>query len=364
MSRNASPNAAGVQLPEGSRPIKAVTIPANPSTMARQVGTDSDSLPPAQACVNAANHLEQKELSANTAPAPSKGLRRLAGIARGRISVWILPLMQRAARAYVGGETLDDALCVAQRLADEGIASTLGLWPSIDASARQVADEYLAAIERSVANGLDCYLSIKPPSLRFSCELAAELAVAAHAHGIRLHCDSHGPEVADPSYAMIETKLLNHSASELSTTLPGRWSRSLSDADWAIERGIKVRVVKGEFPDPADPKRDMRTGFLEVIDRLAGRAHHVAVASHDVPLAAEAIARLRAAGTSCELELLYACPMTKSLLWARENNVRVRLYVPYGKGYIPYAIRHLRRNPKIVWWIIKDLVAARGALSH
>lgn len=341
-------------------------LPTDNSTLDRRVEDDANSsLPLASRFVVAvrADDLERTELSANTAPAPSKGLRRLLGIARGKISVGILPLMQRAARAYVGGETLQDALCVAQRLADEGITSTLGLWPSIDSSARQVADEYDAAIEQLSTSGLDSYLSLKPPSLRFSRELAAELAATAHPFCIRLHCDSHGPEVADASCALIESMLLKHSAHDLSTTLPGRWSRSLSDADWAIERGLKVRVVKGEFPDPAGPQRDMRTGFLEVIDRLAGRARHVGVASHDVPLAAEAIRRLRAADTSCELELLYACPMTKSLRWARENDVRVRFYIPYGKGYIPYAIRHLRRNPRIVWWMMQDLVV-RGISRH
>jgi hypothetical protein len=40
--------------------------------------------------------------------------------------------------------------------------------------------------------------------------------------------------------------------------------------------------------------------------------------------------------------------------------VRVRVYVPYGAGYIPYAIKQLRRHPRIAWWIIKDLVARKS----
>ncbi len=268
----------------------------------------------------------------------------------------MLPLMQRAARAYVGGETLEDALAVARRLADEALPSTLGLWNSADDGTRRVADEYLAAIERLAAAGLDSYLSIKPPALVFDSELAAELAAAAQARGIRLHCDSHGPEVADASCAMMEAMLPHLSASELGTTLPGRWSRSLLDADWAIERGFNVRVVKGQWPDPEDPQRDMRAGYLEVIDRLAGRARHVAVASHDVPMAAEAITRLRDAGTSCEIELLFGLPITQSLEWARENGVGVRMYVPYGREYNPPAIAQLPRNPRFLGWSNKDPV--------
>jgi proline dehydrogenase len=311
-----------------------------------------------------AGQLTQGELPISTAPPSAKGLRRLLRRVRETASICMLPLMQRAARAYVGGATLDDALAVAQRFAAEGFPSTLGLWNSLDAEARQVADEYVAAMERLADMGLDSYLSIKPPALRFDRKLAAELAVVAQARGIRLHSDSHGVDVADPTFAMQEAMLEHLSASNVSMTIPGRWSRSLSDSLWAIEHGCTVRVVKGEWPDPADPQRDMAAGFLEVIDTLAGRARHVAVASHNVPLAADAIARLRDAGTSCELELLFGLPMTQSLAWARANDVAVRIYVPYGAGYIPHAINQLRRNPRIAWWIIKDLVAVRAKAAN
>jgi len=314
--------------------------------------------------MTATDQSQQGEFSSDTAPAQPKGMKRLRSAAKRTVSACMLPLMQRAARPYVGGETVADGLSVAERLAAERFPSTLGLWDTPEDTARQVADEYLLAIERLAASGLDSYLSIKPPALRFDRQLSAELAAAAQARGVRLHFDSHGPEVVDPSTAMLEAMLLKLSSDNLSTTLPGRWSRSLSDADWAVEHGLKVRVVKGQWPDPADPDRDMRAGFREVIDRLAGRARHVAVASHDVPLAAEAIARLRDAGTSCELELLFGMPMTRSLRWASENGVGARIYVPYGKGYLPHAISQLRRNPRFVWWIIKDSVAARFAASR
>src|SRR5207247_3807890 len=117
------------------------------------------------------------------------------------------------------------------------------------------------------------------------------------------------------------------------TTLPGRWKRSAADALWAAESGLTVRVVKGQWADPSNPAQDLRAGFLEVIDQLAGRAPHVAVATHDVPLAAEAIARLRSAGTSCEMELLHGLPMKASLRLARKLAVNLRVYVPYGKAY-------------------------------
>jgi len=268
----------------------------------------------------------------------------------------LLPLVRHVARDHVGGESVDDALCVARRFADEGLPSTLGFWDTAEDTGRQVADIYLGAIAQLAESCLDSYVSVKPPALRFDVSLAAEIARAARRAHIRVHCDSHGPEVATPSHAMEDAMLTVLSPERVSTTLPGRWSRSLGDADWVIAKGLGVRVVKGQWPDPAEPQRDMRAGFLEVIHRLSGRARHVRVATHDVPLAAEAIARLRHAGTSCELELLFGRPMTSALRWAALHRVPVRVYVPFGKGYVPSAIGLLRHNPKLALHVLRSLV--------
>lgn len=289
---------------------------------------------------------------------PPKGLRRIKSTIREWLSPRILKLLQRAAGAHIGGETVDDALIVARRFANANIASTLGFWDSADYTVRQVADIYLASIERVAASGMDSYLSIKPPALRFDHGLAVELATSAEARNVRLHCDSHGPEVVPPSRSLIETMLKRLSAKNLGTTLPGRWARSLYDADWAIEHGIGVRVVKGQWPGPADSDRDMRQGFLDLIDRLAGRARHVAVATHDLPLIIEAINRLSVPGTSCEIELLFNLLTTQALRWGSENDVRLRIYVPFGRGYLPDAIGVLRRNPRLAWRVVRNILSA------
>lgn len=277
---------------------------------------------------------------------------------KARVSASILPVLKYAARPYVGGDTIDDASCVAHRLAREGSASTLGFWDTAEHGGRQVADSYLAAIDRLAAENLDSYVSIKLPALRFDSTLTLELAAAAATRRIRLHCDSHGPDVVDRSNAMLDSMLDGFGAGWLGTTLPGRWSRSLKDADWAIARGLNVRVVKGQWPDPDDPQRDMAAGFLQVIDRLAGRAAHVAVATHDLKLASEAIGRLRAAGTSCELELLFGGRFGPLLNWARANGVATRVYVPFGEGFVPDALGLLRHNPRLIWSIVRNRLMA------
>lgn len=258
-----------------------------------------------------------------------------------------MPLIRRAARPFLGGETISDALCAIAQLKSQNLATALSYWDIGRESVKDVEAVNLAAIAELGPLYADTYLSLKPPALRFSHQAAHALASAAAEHGLRLHFDSHGAEVADLQNAMIETMLGALGPEFLGTTLPGRQQRSLRDADWLSNNSLNARVVKGEWPDPASPKRDPRGGFLEVIDRLAGRAHHVSVATHDLALAREAIGRLRAAGTSCEIEVLLGMPAHALLTWAKTSAVKVRVYVPYGLGFIPNAVGVLRRNPRL-----------------
>ena len=291
----------------------------------------------------------------DTAPPKEFSLRALKSTAVRAVSASMLPLIFRVARKYLGGETIDDALLVAQRLAGESSSSTLGFWDTKDYTLSQVLDIYLSALDRASTSGLDTYLSIKPPALRFDIQSAVKIGVAAQKLGLGLHFDSHGPEAVEASHAILQVLVDQVGAGLLGTTIPGRWERSLGDADWAIARGLSVRVVKGQWPHPSDPHRDMREGFLDVVDRLSGKAPLVRVASHDLPLVVEAVARLRVSGTPLEVEQLLGVTPPKLLQWAAKNNVRVRVYIPFGKGYIPNAVGVLRRNPGLALKVIKGI---------
>jgi proline dehydrogenase len=146
---------------------------------------------------------------------------------------------------------------------------------------------------------------------------------------------------------------------QVGCVLPGRWQRSLRDADLVSRLQIRVRVVKGQWADPEHPDIDLREGFLAVVDRLAGRARHVAVATHDAQLAREALRRLTAVGTPCELELLFGLPMRAARQVARDLGVSTRVYVPYGHSWVPYALSWVRQNPRVLWWVVSDATFGR-----
>lgn len=266
-------------------------------------------------------------------------------------SAW-QPLLQKAARNYVAGPALPDALRLAQSFVDRGIpASTLCFWDAQGDPPRHVADMYLDAVHAIEAARLDSYVSIKAPSLVFDPALVGEIAQAAAEAGIRMHFDSLGAEAADRMFELVERARLY--GAPLGCTIPGRWQRSVRDAERAAHSGLRVRVVKGQWADPladADP----HAGFLKVIDAVSRFAAPVAVATHHPVLAEAAIRKLQAAGTPCEMELLYGLPSRAALQVAGRLGVPVRYYLPYGHAWLPYALRQARRDPRILWWVLRD----------
>lgn len=260
-----------------------------------------------------------------------------------------------ASRAYVPGPHLSDAMKWAHRMERRGVGCTLGYFNADDEAVDAVMAQDLAAM--AALDGVEGgYLSVKVPSLGYDTAALRRLADEAHARGQRLHFDSHGPETGTPTIAALGR--LVGAGRKLGLTVPARWKRSLEDVDWALANDVRVRVVKGQWACPDQPDADLRESFLAVIDRLAGRASEVAVATHDAPLAREALRRLQAAGTPCELELLCGLPRRDAMAVARELKVPVRLYIPFGQAWLPYALDQAVRSPKMLWWMVRDTFSA------
>jgi proline dehydrogenase len=274
-------------------------------------------------------------------------------------SVWEA-IAKHAGKAYIAGHELGDAMSACRRLFGFGFGGTICFWNVESDSPKRIVDTYIYALALLAKEKMDCYLSIKLPSLSYDGELFNELLEQARHTNTLLHFDSLEHETADRTFSMITHAARSYP--HLGCTLPGRWLRSVVDADIAVALGLYVRVVKGQWPDPQHREMDPREGFLNIIDRLAGRARFVAVATHDPKLARTALERLRQAGTPCSLELLYGLPMKPALKVGGELDVPVRVYVPFGYGRLPYSLTHARRNPRVFWWLLRDLIGSGSPL--
>jgi proline dehydrogenase len=256
----------------------------------------------------------------------------------------------------VSPKNLSEGLHVCRTLHMHGICSTLGKFSKGGDDPAPIVSEYQLASDalKGVTDRDYFYLSLKPPALDFDIRHGAAIASVALQNGHGVHFDSHKHIQADPTIRLIEQVMDQNVPSKaangrwnFSVTLPSRWRRSLEDAQWAINKGVRVRLVKGEFKAAySSEEMDPGKGFLQLIDRLAGRVPEIAVASHDYKLAGEAIARCKNSGTRVQLELLFGMPSGRMLSLSSEMGVPVRFYVPYGDTLLVYGIRYFLENPR------------------
>jgi proline dehydrogenase len=264
-------------------------------------------------------------------------------------------LVERAARSYVVGPGLADAVACATALARDGVGATLAYWNDVGEDPRAVCSAYVDAADGLAAAGLSGYVSIKLPALGTSPAHVDAVAARCSERGLTLHFDSLA--VAQQAAVFEHSDRLSRRGIRLGCTLPARFGRSCADAELAVTQRLRVRVVKGQWEDPHRPT-EPRAGFLRLMEALAGRAAHVAVATHDPVLAEQSLHILLAKGTPAELELLFGLPSRGARAVAARLAVPVRMYLPYGRAWLPYSVSAMRRNPKVFWWFLTD--ALRG----
>lgn len=237
-----------------------------------------------------------------------------------------------------------DPARLARTIREQGLALTFGYFAADAAPSRAIVAAYSGLADSLRASGADGYLSVKAPQIGFDADAVGRIA----ANGVELLFDAHGPDQADRTLALA----LRFTAG---CALPARWRRSLGDARGLRDTAIRIRLVKGEWADPQPEAGDLNAAYLELAAELAGRSAPVAVATHDPVLAQRALGLLKAAGTPCELEQLRGLPRRRTMGVAREQQVPVRIYLPQGPGWWPYAINQALARPYLPGWWLNDL---------
>ncbi len=243
----------------------------------------------------------------------------------------------------VPGVTARDAAAHWARLGRRGLATTAGYFGAVDATCETVAganEELAAALARE---GCDTLLALKAPALAFDAGRVRAIA----AMGVPMVFDA----LAE-SHAARTLPLAEELGAGLA--LPARWGRSAADAERLRDGPCRIRLVKGEWADPAGDVPDIAQSFLDLAGNLAGRRATVAIATHDPALAEAALGLLQAAGTPCELEQLRGLPRRRTTTVAQRLGVAVRLYHPFGPGWWSYAVDKALGRPYLPVWALKD----------
>lgn len=265
-------------------------------------------------------------------------------------------VVSRIASRHVAGNKLQDALKICAWANSRGYNYILSAWQNGELTELSEEDKnknmesFISALTSVKKNSGNAYLSIKLDALGYDYALFYELLEMAKAARVRLHIDSLAPDSCDTNFRFLEDTSDYHDF--LGCTLPSRWKRSLDDADKAIDLGLSVRLVKGQWEDPFN-KIDSRDNYLALAEKLAGKVPYIGIATHDKKLAVQTIQLLKGKQDHFELEQFFSLPLNGISL-AKKYSVPYRLYISYGHPAIPYNYRFAMTRPALGVWMISD----------
>lgn len=289
-----------------------------------------------------------------------------------RIHAFVLRqrMARRAARRFVAGETLDEALGVVDLLAAEGYFLSLNLLGENTTSpqeARAATEAYTEAATRLRGRPVDCYISVKLTQLGLDLDtdLAADnlrrLLEATRADGRFVRVDmEHSPHI-DRTLEVI-TRLKAEGYDALGAVIQAYLYRSEDDVDRLLKLGIPIRLCKGAYAEPSTiaypHKRDVDANFIRLQQRLLRDSVSHAIATHDERLIQAAVSQVEKEGIPrghCEFQFIYGIrrDLQERLL---RGGYRVRIYVPYGTHWYPYLMRRMAERPANLAFILRNLL--------
>lgn len=299
-----------------------------------------------------------------------RALLALSENRRARELVLRNPLARRAARRFVAGETLDDALAAADRLATAGFLTSLNLLGErtvSGADAEAAAVGYEEILERLRDRTMDCYVAVKLTQLGLdvSEDLASRLLrrilERARPAGTLVRIDMEHSMYVDATLRILK-RLRGEGFEALGAVIQAYLYRSAQDLEHLLALGIPIRLVKGAYMEPAaiayPKKRDVDAAYERLMRRLLTDAGYHAIATHDERLIRAALRFAHEQGRApeaFEFQMIYG--VRRDLQeWLRREGARIRVYIPFGVQWYPYFMRRLAERPANLMFLLRNIV--------
>ena len=285
-------------------------------------------------------------------------------------------------RRYVAGEShLEGCARAMSLMQEDGIRASLffaGEYVKDPELVLQTVRQKQAVAAALGAQGLDVHVSVDPTQIgqMISPDLVEEQALrlaegiaALTGAGQGVHClmlDMEDASLNDPTIALHDR--LQDRGLPVALTLQAYLHRSEADLARQIQRGSRVRLVKGAFaagPDlalqgTAEIKRNSRRLIAMMFSQEAReRGFYPIIATHDERLQRFAMDLARQNGWAhgdYEFEMLLGVRETLARDLARRGE-RVRLYLPFGQDWWPHAVRRIGENPRNLLLLVRALLS-------
>ena len=277
-------------------------------------------------------------------------------------------LGRRLSGRFVAGLTVEDALVACEAVNREGIAvslDSLGESVGVEAQARASAEIYHRLLDAIAARGLNANVSAKltQMGMDFDVSLAERIMgeIVAHADAVKsfVRVDMEGSELTEATLAMVE-RLHERWPGRVGAVLQSYLYRTEADAERLLGEGIRIRLCKGAYKEPATvafpEKADVDANYLKLAKRMISSRVFCGMATHDESIVNATCAYATEHGVrreAFEFQMLYGVRRDLQRKLAAEG-YGVRVYMPFGTEWYPYFMRRLAERPANVLFLAKN----------
>ncbi|WP_228350196.1 proline dehydrogenase family protein [Rhodocaloribacter litoris] len=277
------------------------------------------------------------------------------------------------ARRFVAAETLEGTLPIVHELNRKGLLVTLDLLGEyIDekALANEACDLYidlLRTLSRERAeHGLRATISIKLSMIGqkidydFGLGNLKRLLAVARQTDIFVRLDMEGSDVTESTLSMFEEVYPDY-PDHVGIVLQAYLKRTAQDVERMCALKARVRLCKGAYKEPASiayqNMDDIRARFIEYMQHLLLHGRYPAIATHDdrlIDATKRFVAEKSIDRDAFEFQMLYGIRPETQVQIVQEG-YRMRIYVPYGRMWLPYFTRRLRERKENIWFVLTNL---------
>jgi len=285
-------------------------------------------------------------------------------------------LGRRVSGRFVAGTEIADAVRATQAVNRAGMSVTvdnLGENVTNPEEARQSAQLYQQVLDEIAGRQLNANISLKLTHMGLDVDerLARELVsgLVAKAAAMRpqsfVRVDMEGSPYTQRTLDFVhELHRMPGNQNSVGTVIQAYLKRSESDVEKLLSEGIRIRLCKGAYKEPAsiafDKKEDVDANYVKLMKTLMQSGIYHGLATHDENIIREAQAfanRERIAPESFEFQMLYGIRRDLQQRLVRDG-WRMRVYIPFGTEWYPYFMRRLGERPANVLFIARNLLRA------
>lgn len=282
-------------------------------------------------------------------------------------------LGQRISGRFVAGTRIDDALRIAAALNQAGLTVSLdNLGENVNTAeeARASARLYEELLAQISARSLEANVSLKLTHMGIDVDpqLAREhvSALVAKAAAMRpknfVRVDMEGSAYTQRTLDLVHD-LHRHPGNLgcVGAVIQSYMRRSEDDVTKLIASGIRVRLCKGAYKEPAElafqRKSEVDANYLKLMKILLKSGIYHGLATHDEKMirAAQSFAtQENIPREAFEFQMLYGIrrDLQRSLV---RDGWRMRVYVPFGSEWYPYLMRRLAERPANLLFVATNL---------